>query len=192
MKLLPRPISFFPTPPPSVAYLEKRKGDKTITITTTLAETITEKNTIFINQTITSHLATTIWSTRDVTHFIPTTIVHNMTLTTTTPMTISISAPAPNTDTRSSIKSTQAGENASGSSSSTPPAVAAQTQQHHLSTVAILGIVFGALALVGLLVAGLWLVRRFYRMYRRERVLRKQIQCEGNEMPGLKTGVEGK
>lgn len=53
----------------------------------------------------------------------------------------------------------------------------------------VLAIVFGVTILV-LLVVGCWLVRRFYRMYRAERVLRKQVQTEGTEMPGLGKGAD--
>lgn len=36
------------------------------------------------------------------------------------------------------------------------------------------------------LLALMWfLVRRFYKMYRAERVLRKQLQTEGTEMPAM-------
>lgn len=47
---------------------------------------------------------------------------------------------------------------------------------------------FGILGVLGLAIGVLFLVRRFYRMYRRERVLRKQLQTEGAEMPVMKTG----
>lgn len=44
------------------------------------------------------------------------------------------------------------------------------------------------MGVLGLAIGVLFLVRRFYRMYRRERVLRKQLQTEGAEMPVMKTG----
>ena len=159
--------------------VEKRK-DKTETVTETQKITESIFSTVFINQTITSHIQTTIWSTREVTFTQPITITHN--LTATAPVT-----PSPPV----SMSTTKAGfhvpTRAEVSETAAPSATPVPTK-HHLSTGAIVGIVFGVLALLGLLIAGLFLVRRFYRMYRRERVLRKQLQTEGNEMPPMKTG----
>ena len=158
--------------------LEKRK-DNTVTETQHVTETIF--STVFINETTTLRIATTIWSTRDITVFQSTTLTQNM--TTTMPLTV----PA------SSLSATKAGvsiptkADLSATASPTPSAVL----QHHLPTVAIVGIVFGVLGLLGLVVAGLFIVRRFYRMYRRERVLRKQLQTENTEMPAMKTGDHG-
>ncbi|KAL9131117.1 MAG: hypothetical protein Q9217_000879 [Psora testacea] len=70
---------------------------------------------------------------------------------------------------------------ASGSSDS--PSVSTASRKHALPATTILAIVLGALAFVGLLLAALLFARRMYRMYRQQRVLRKQIQTEGNEMP---------
>jgi len=162
------------------SHLEKRK-DKTVTITETQQQTDTVFSTIFINRTITSHLMTTIWSTRDITHTQPITITHNMTATTS----LSASDTTPPSATKSRLLSPTKAE---ASQTATPAVSPVPTSKPHLSTVAILGIVFGVLALVGLLIAGLFIVRRFYRMYRRERVLRKQLQTEGNELPVMKTG----
>ena len=40
------------------------------------------------------------------------------------------------------------------------------------------------------LIALMWyLVRRFYKMYRAERVMRKQMQTEGTEMPSMRMPV---
>ena len=41
---------------------------------------------------------------------------------------------------------------------------------------------------MALLIAMFFLVRRFYRMYRQERVLRKQMQTEGVELKEPKQG----
>lgn len=47
---------------------------------------------------------------------------------------------------------------------------------------------FGALILF--LIALMWfLVRRFYKMYRAERVLRKQMRTEGTELPPMRMAV---
>ncbi len=63
---------------------------------------------------------------------------------------------------------------------SAPPAHAAVGK--HVDAFKVLSIVFGVFILV--LLALMWfLVRRFYKMYRAERVLRKQLQTEGTEMP---------
>lgn len=63
-------------------------------------------------------------------------------------------------------------------------------QAHHpVDPYQVLTIVFGVV-IVFLLAMMYWLVRRFYKMYRAERVLRKQLQTEGAEMPAM-TGVGG-
>ena len=162
------------------SYLEKRK-DKTETVTETEQITNTVFSTIFINQTITSHLLTTIWSTRDITHTQSITFTHNMTMTTSIPASEPTNLSASKTVHLSPTK-------AEVSETAAPSATPVVAPKHHLSTLATVGIVFGVLALLGLLVAVLFLVRRFYRMYRRERVLRKQLQTEGNELPVMKTG----
>ena len=52
----------------------------------------------------------------------------------------------------------------------------------------VLSIVFGVFILI--LLALMWfLVRRFYKMYRAERVMRKQMQTEGTEMPSMRMPV---
>ena len=51
----------------------------------------------------------------------------------------------------------------------------------------VLAILSGVLNLA-LLIAMFFLVRRFYRMYRQERVLRKQLQTEGVELKEPKQG----
>ncbi|KAL9101002.1 MAG: hypothetical protein Q9163_003687 [Psora crenata] len=92
----------------------------------------------------------------------------------------------------------------SASSGSSPtlvptPAAAAPTAspslisstKHPMPSTTILAIVLGAVAFVGLILAGLLFARRMYRMYRQQRVLRKQIQTEGNEMPAVNKLAEG-
>ena len=54
----------------------------------------------------------------------------------------------------------------------------------HVDAFRILSIVFGVLILFLIALMG-FLVRRFYRMYRAERVMRKQMQTEGTEMPAM-------
>lgn len=51
----------------------------------------------------------------------------------------------------------------------------------------VLAIISGILN-IALLIAMFFLVRRFYRMYRQERVLRKQLQTEGVELGESKHG----
>ena len=53
--------------------------------------------------------------------------------------------------------------------------------QKPVSASEVLAIVSG-LANIALLIAMFFLTRRFYRMYRQERVLRKQLQTEGVEL----------
>jgi hypothetical protein len=62
-------------------------------------------------------------------------------------------------------------------------------EKKHVSTAGVLAVVSGV-ANLALLVVMFFLVRRFYRMYRAERVLRKQTQTEGVELAGSKH-VEG-
>ena len=52
----------------------------------------------------------------------------------------------------------------------------------------VLSVVFGMLILI-LIVLMWFLVRRFYKMYRAERVMRKQMHTEGTEMPSMRMGV---
>ena len=52
----------------------------------------------------------------------------------------------------------------------------------------ILSIVFGVFILMLIALMG-FLVRRFYKMYRAERVMRKQLQTEGTELPPMKMAV---
>lgn len=54
-----------------------------------------------------------------------------------------------------------------------------------MSTAGVLAVVSGVMNLA-LLVVMFFLVRRFYKMYRGERVLRKQTQTEGIELRGSK------
>lgn len=81
-----------------------------------------------------------------------------------------------------------------------PPTQARPTHVSDVSAVAdvkkpvsaseVLAIVFGVVNIVLLLVM-FFFVRRFYRMYRQERVLRKQVQTEGVELTWPKqVGVE--
>lgn len=58
----------------------------------------------------------------------------------------------------------------------------------HIDPFLILSIVLGVFVLLLLALMG-FLVRRFYRMYRAERVLRKQLQTEGTEMPETRMAV---
>ena len=62
-----------------------------------------------------------------------------------------------------------------------PPVSAGADVTKPVSASEVLAIVSGVMNLA-LLVAMFFLVRRFYRMYRQERVLRKQLQTEGVEL----------
>ena len=62
-----------------------------------------------------------------------------------------------------------------------PPASAVADVTKPVSASEVLAIVSGVMNLA-LLIAMFFLVRRFYRMYRQERVLRKQLQTEGVEL----------
>jgi hypothetical protein len=170
--------------------LEKRK-DKTITITNT--DTVTEQLTIYHNQTVFSTLTTEVYFTRNITSFVPTTITQNMTFT--TPLTLSV----PVTTTLSMTVPSTTTSHAPSTSSHIAPSAAANSQipvvtseQHHgLSTRWILAIVFGILGFLVLLVAVLWGIRWFLQKYRHERVERKRLQTEANELPVMITGEDG-
>ncbi len=60
--------------------------------------------------------------------------------------------------------------------------------ENHVDPFRVLSIVFGVFIL-SLIVLMWFLVRRFYKMYRAERVMRKQMQTEGTEMPSRKMAV---
>ena len=62
-----------------------------------------------------------------------------------------------------------------------PPVSAVADVTKPVSASEVLAIVSGVMNLA-LLIAMFFLVRRFYRMYRQERVLRKQLQTEGVEL----------
>ena len=67
----------------------------------------------------------------------------------------------------------------------TPSPVTFPSKEHKLGGTVILGIVLGSLAFVALIIAGLLFSRRMYKMYREQRVMRKQAMTEGNEMPTI-------
>ncbi|KAM0805872.1 hypothetical protein BDR22DRAFT_884285 [Usnea florida] len=139
----------------------------------TTTETITESVIIssFIHVTTT---ATTTFTTQS-----PTTLTSTLTSTTTLPTsTIPI--------TSSSTKPT------SLIPTSTPTSTVCTAAHAHkpIDPYQVLTIVFGVLILI-LVAMMYWLVRRFYKMYRAERVLRKQLQTEGTEMPAMTMGGAG-
>lgn len=53
----------------------------------------------------------------------------------------------------------------------------------------VLSVIFGVLVLF-LIVLMWFLVRRFYKMYRAERVMRKQMHTEGTEMPSMRIALD--
>jgi len=116
-------------------------------------------------------------------------------MTFTTPLTLSV----PVTTTLSMTVPSTTTSHAPSTSSHIAPSAAANSQipvvtseQHHgLSTRWILAIVFGILGFLVLLVAVLWGIRWFLQKYRHERVERKRLQTEANELPVMITGEDG-
>ena len=113
-------------------------------------------------------------------------------ITTTVNVTVSNSYYLTNTETvTTAIPTTSLATTFTNHTVTRPPTQAAPTQASDASAAAdakktvsaseVLAIVSGVTNLV-LLLAMFFLVRRFYRMYRQERVLRKQIQTEGVEL----------
>lgn len=172
------------------SFLEKRK-DKTVTITA--KDTVFITSTFFLNTTITiqTTIISTVTSTQNQTitqqiiSMIPTSVIRSVTATNdvTKSVPLSISATA-----KASLPLKAAGTSSPSASATAKPVVAVSQHQKALSPGAIAGIVLGVLGFLALLVGILFLVRRFYRMYRKERVMRKQLQTEGNEMPAMQTG----
>lgn len=180
--------SFTAQPPAkrSEQELQKRKDDKTITITNT--DTITEQLTIYHNQTVYTTLTTEVFFTRNITSFVPTTITQNMTLTSSltvsVPVTTTLSMTVPSTTT--SHETPTSSHNAPNAAANSQSPVVASEQHHNLSTRWILAIVFGILGFLVLLFAVLWGIRWFLQKYRHERVERKRLQTEANELPVMK------
>lgn len=192
------------------AMVEKEKRAITTTITSSFTDTIFI--TSFINRTDTIWITIEKNFTIPVTVFEPTTITRNNTLTLTAPTIVPVTASSTVSEPASLAKvapelvvSQPSLSRASNAAMETRtvalpamnlPSLQTPTStpkpgaesQGHLPAAGITGIVAGTLAFLGLVLAVFLLVRRFYRMYRRERVLRKQIQTEGNEMPAMKTG----
>ncbi|KAG8531502.1 uncharacterized protein KY384_003131 [Bacidia gigantensis] len=156
--------------------LERRK-DKTVTETTTFTQTLT------INQTFTEHVSTTVFSTIFATITVPSTINHTLTVPTTTtvqatPSTATIARLAPEL-----IALNATSGKAPPATASSPLPVASASKKDSLGTAEILAIVLGSLAFAGLLLAGLLFGRKMIKKYRQQRVMRKQAQTEGNDMP---------
>jgi len=170
--------------------LEKRKDT-----TTTVFSTVTEALTIHINQTVYTTLTTEVFYTHNITIFQPTTITQNQTMTTTTPRTVSVpvtttvSMTAPSTYTTTPTNPTSLHLQPSAAANSQSSVVTSE-QHHGLSTKGILAIVFGVLGFLVLLLAVLWGIRWFLQKYRHERVERKRLQTEANELPVMRTGDE--
>jgi len=191
--------------PPRKRSQPVEKRGVTITITSSFTDSIFI--TSFINQTITTFITVEQNFTIPTTFSVPTTMTRNNTVTVTAPTTVT-NTPSPATLGRVAPNLVVSQAPASSATlntisvvyqgatvqtmtipqtaSPTPPAQVESNE--HLSNGAIAGIVVGVLGFLGLLAAVFLLIRRFYRMYRRERVLRKQVQTEGNEMPAMRTG----
>ncbi len=107
-------------------------------------------------------------------------------LTVSVPVTTTLSMTVPPTTTSNATPTS-----AHNAAISQTPLVATEQDHAALSTRWILAIVFGALGFLGLAAAVLWGVRWWLMKYRRERVLRKRLQTEANEMPVLGMGKEG-
>ena len=151
------------------------KGPKTITATATNEITlfITDEVTVFVTETI--ETTTSIFDTS----FIH--VTHTVTNNSTSTMPITV------TETQTVIPKT------AHSTVSLPTPVCPTLPGHalgkkHIDPFQVLSIVLGVFTVI--LIALMWfLVRRFYKMYRAERVLRKQVQTEGTELPPMRMAV---
>ena len=164
---------------PTITLAPRGRGEKVVTVTATNEVTvfITDKITVFVTKTIetttsifdTTYIHVTDTITTTLTSVKPTTITQNQTVTQSQSIpTITTLIPQ------------------STPSCSTIPAHV--FVEKHIDPFRILSIAFGIFILLLLLL--MWfLVRRFYKMYRAERVMRKQIQTEGTEMPPMKMPV---
>ena len=165
------------------------KGPKLITVTATDEVTVFITNEITVFVTTTFQTTTSIFDTSfiHVTH----TVTNNSTLTTpVTVMQTQTLTPTPVTVTQTQ---TLTPTSVRPTTTSPPPPIcpALSTQvarEKHVDPFQILSIVFGVFILF-LLALMCFLVRRFYKMYRAERVMRKQIQTEGTELPSKKVAV---
>ncbi|MDI1488969.1 MAG: hypothetical protein OHK93_008246 [Ramalina farinacea] len=195
------------TPVEKRSYPLERRKDKadegkfiTQIITQTETTTVSQYFTISETTTIISKLYYTVTSPIIVDH---TTTMSAVQTTTVQPSSSSMARVAPelapsdsSASTTSTIQGTGGGRPTTGSPTAvqtaspataapqSSPSISASTD-HKLSTTVILGIVLGCLAFLAALIAGLLFARRMYRMYRQQRVMRKQIQTEGNEMPNI-------
>lgn len=163
----------------SNAEIGRRNGPATVSVTETIFSTIevnvtvTQHNTVFVNTTIIStELRTVTQTAKPITH--SQLIVIPSTVTTTFIPTLGRVPPelSPITATASPAVTSQP----------TPSAVSG----HHLSKSVVTAIVIAVVAFLALLsLIAFFGVRKWLKKYRSERVLRKKIQTEGNEMPNL-------
>lgn len=174
------------------------RGGEAVTVTTNAGVTVFVTDEVTVYQTDTVEVTKSIFETS----FIHITVTDTSTCTTTESITI--------TGTIQALTSTPASPKATAkettplipfirpieSSTSllpipTPfcvPPLVQMTVPKYVDPFQVLSIVFGVFILF--LLALLWLlVRRFYKMYRAERVLRKQLQTEGTEMPNMRMAV---
>ena len=152
------------------------------TIWSTIEKTISIETTVSIVET--SYVLTTVNQTLTATEQV--TLSYSPSLTT-RPITFTIKQPSSASAITTSHDTKTVSHSPSPASSISAPvphptASAVPVGKKHLSPGDILAIVFGITILV--LLGLMWfLVRRFYRMYRAERVMRKQTHTEGIELP---------
>lgn len=165
------------------------KGHHVTTVTTNVGVTVfvTDEVTVYVTKTV-----ETTFSVFDTSFIHVTTTVTNTsttTATTTTTKTIQPLTPA--------VRSISTKEDTSRliplPSSTLPTPSCSTLPTHapvakHIDPFLVLSIALGVFILFLLALMG-FLVRRFYKMYRAERVLRKQLQTEGTEMPEMRMKV---
>ena len=166
----------------STAGLERRKGPETVSVT----ETIT--TTLAISVTVTEHQNVTVFTT------ILSTDTKTLTATVTQPVTHSklIVVPSTVTTTFNPTLGRVPPELSPITTSQAPvspkPTPSAAPAEHHLSKSVISAIVIAVIVFLALVSFGAFLgVRKWLRKYRSERVLRKKVQTEGNELPVYST-----
>lgn len=157
-----------------------RKGPETVTVTATA----TSEVTVFVTDEVTVSITKTIETTTSIfdTSFIHVTTTVTNNSTTTKPTTV--------TETQTLAPKTAHPTVVSLLPTPVCPTPSAQHAlgKKHIDPFQVLSIVFGV-SILFLTALMLFLVRRFYKMYRAERVLRKQMQTEGTELPPMRMAV---
>ena len=146
-----------------------------------ITATATDELTVFVTKEVTVFVTTTVETTTSIfeTSFIH--VIHTVTNSSTIrePTTVTeVQTLAPKIASATTSLPTHA----------CPALPAHASGKKHVDPFQILSIVFGVFILM-LIALMCFLVRRFYKMYRAERVMRKKMNTEGMELPPMKMSV---